>query len=556
MANLMPTTKSVSELVDLFESGSIVVPEIQRDVVWKADKVKALVDSISKEFPCGSLILWEPREKDRSIVRSLVRPERLENNQGDLPKYFLLDGQQRLTALSSVLLKRELLKDLLVEIEDDMPYIYTNLKKFPNEMEATDTQSGYNFPWVLFNKLFDGTLSDDPGYSKLDNEKKETIRKYVQKFRDYQFPIQIISGQKYETVAEIFTRVNSLGTQLTGAEIYLAKIVPHWTGITREFREYRKEVKKNNYDLDLTFLIKAITAIECKVPQIKKLAEKIHKDQLSKAHLNKTWKKVKNSTNKIINVLQKQLCLDKSKYITSKNALVPLVYYIVTEQKGIAIRNIKKFFIFSQLSEHYGSAADTTLRKDFKILTEALPRHGLSELVENVIYESRQKYRGLKIKSEEFERLPSRSVLLLLMYMLMRKNNATDWGGDPRLALNEIEPKDTQLHHIFPFNLMLNDKHVFKHAFKGYEDRGYSLADYREDVNSMANLTFLSQIKNGSIGDVAPSQYLLNETTPEIRKAHFIPEDPKLWKTENFMDFLDARSYLMAEAMTRFIKRL
>ncbi len=553
MENLLSTVKSISELVDDFESGRIAVPEIQRDVVWKSDKVKELVDSISKGFPCGSLILWEPREKDEHIVKSMIRPERIERDGGALPRYFLLDGQQRLTALSSVLLKRELLKDLLIELEEDMPYIYINLKRFPKEMEATDAPTGYSFPWVLYNKLFDGSLLNDVNYDKMDNERKEIIRKYVQNIRDYKFPVQIIRDQDYSTVAEIFTRVNSQGTILTGAEIHLAKIVPHWAGITREFRDYRKELRDEFYDLDLTFLIRIITAIECNVPQIKKLSEKITKDHLTRAKLNSTWKKVKSATNKMIRILKKELSLDKSKYVTSKNTLVPLVYYIAAEKRSAAVRDIKRFFLLSQLSEHYGGSAESKLRNDFKILTEASkPRHGLSELVENVDNETRQYYRGLKVKSDELYELPSKNVILLLMYILMKKNKATDWGSVPREFLEDIKPEYTQLHHIFPFNLMVKDKN----AFKKYEKEGYTVAEFREDVNSMANLTFLSQAKNSSISDVPPSQYLLNETTREIRKAHFIPEDPELWKTENFMDFLAERSKLISEAITRFVRNL
>ena len=37
----------------------------------------------------------------------MIRPERLELYDGSLPRYFLLDGQQRLTALASVLLPRD-----------------------------------------------------------------------------------------------------------------------------------------------------------------------------------------------------------------------------------------------------------------------------------------------------------------------------------------------------------------------------------------------------------------------------------------------------------------
>jgi uncharacterized protein with ParB-like and HNH nuclease domain len=336
MENLLSTVKSVSELIDDFEGGLIAVPEIQRDVVWKSDQVKQLVDSISNGFPCGSLILWEPREKDANFVKSLVRPERLEKFSNSLPRYFLLDGQQRVTALSSVILKRDLLKDLLNELVEDMPLIFINLKKFPNEIEATQTAAGYNFPWVLYNSLFDGSLYGSGEYETLETGKKEKIRRYVQHIRDYKFPVQIIRDQNYSTVAEIFTRVNSQGTQLTGAEIHLAKIVPHWQGITKEFRDYRKELRKNYYDLDLTFLMRVITAIECNVPQIKKLAEKIAKDKTSKASLNRTWGKVKTSTNKLIRILKNELYLDKSKYVISKNALVPLVYYIASEKKSAA----------------------------------------------------------------------------------------------------------------------------------------------------------------------------------------------------------------------------
>jgi hypothetical protein len=75
-------------------------------------------------------------------------------------------------------------------------------------------------------------------------------------------------------------------------------------------------------------------------------------------------------------------------------------------------------------------------------------------------------------------------------------------------------------------------------------------------VNDIANLTLISKSKNCEIGDTPPSQYLLNETTRQIRKAHFIPEDQELWKTENFPKFLSERRRLLAQAMTSLLKRL
>lgn len=167
MGDLMSISMSVSELVDDFESGDIGVPEIQRDVVWKAEKIKELVDSISKGFPCGSLILWEPREKDQSLVRSMVRPERLKEK---LPRRFLLDGQQRITALASVMLKRDKLRELLTEMEEELPFIFVDLRQLPREknwIEATTDVASYRFPWVLHNRLVDGSIQRDPGLAGL-----------------------------------------------------------------------------------------------------------------------------------------------------------------------------------------------------------------------------------------------------------------------------------------------------------------------------------------------------------------------------------------------------
>ena len=546
MANLLPTQYTVSKLVELFSSGDIAVPEIQRDVVWKPEQVKALIDSINLGYPCGSLIFWEPREKDAPLVRSMIRPERLEKQGAKLPRYFLLDGQQRLTALASVFVNREELKDLLAEVSEDMAYVVVNLKRFPKDIEIATDLIANKFPWVPLNRIFDSSIQNDPLFQSLAADLREKVSKYAQRVRDYVFPAQIVQDQDYAAVAEIFRRVNSLGTQLTGAEIQLARIVPHWKGITKEFREYRRDLERQHYDLDLTFLMRAITAVECKVAQPRKLAEKIAKDKPTLAHLNKTWRKAKAATDKVIHMLQKELQLDKAKYFTSKNALIPLVYFFAMDSSHrLASKEAQRFFLLSQLSLHYGSAGESALRKDFRVIAEpsVTPRQGLEELAESVEQEARREYRGLKILARDVKGVPSKNILLLLMYILMRRRGATDWGSrrgetdwssESIRRFDELEPKDTQLHHIFPFNFMMNDKAA--EACRVAAE--YTPADFRSEVNGIANFTFLSQSTNVSIGDTPPWQYLPNGTTKQMRKAHFIPEDPDLWKPENFIGFL------------------
>jgi hypothetical protein len=549
---LMPTNKSISQLVEEFRTGIIGVPEIQRDVVWKPDQVRDLIDSISRGFPCGSLILWEPRERDEHLVKSMVRPERLEAFRGHLPRYFLLDGQQRLTAIASAVLERVELKQILAEIEEDMPYLVVNLRRFPGGVEATD-QAAHAFPWVLFNDLFDGSALKQGEVAGLSAEALAKVRTYVQRFRDYSFPVQIIRDRDYATVAEIFTRVNSEGTQLTGAEINLARIVPRWPGITREFRDYRRELQLRKYDLDLTFLMRALTVVECNVPQIRKLAEKVNKDRPSKRHLNQTWKKTRSATDRIVRTLQRELRLDKSRYVASKNALVPLVYYFANRVgKGRADRDAVRFFLLSQLSGHYGASSESALRKDFKLLSGLSPRAGLRELVEQVEGETRHEFRGLKVRPDQVYGVSSRNVLVLLLYLILRSHDATDWGPGPVMGIGELEPIETQLHHIFPPNFMVGNRA----AFKWYDDNDYPRSTYQDDVNSIVNLTFISRSRNVTIGDRAPSEYLPNDTTARMRQVHLIPEDANLWKPENFGKFISQRQILMAKAMTSYLKAL
>jgi uncharacterized protein with ParB-like and HNH nuclease domain len=155
MDNLTTTQMSVSALTDYFQTGRIAVPEIQRDIVWSSDQVKELLDSILKEYPCGSLILWEPRLRDRKLVREIIRPERLAFYNDALPRYFVIDGQQRLTALASVMIESGFLKALEPELDENLYCLTANLKRFPKEIVAAS--DGENkFPWWSLNDVFDG----------------------------------------------------------------------------------------------------------------------------------------------------------------------------------------------------------------------------------------------------------------------------------------------------------------------------------------------------------------------------------------------------------------
>jgi len=74
-----------------------LIPQFQRDFVWNKAEAAKLLDSILKGYPVGSFILWETKDRLRTIKNiggiSLPTPKA-----GD-SVYYVLDGQQRITSI-------------------------------------------------------------------------------------------------------------------------------------------------------------------------------------------------------------------------------------------------------------------------------------------------------------------------------------------------------------------------------------------------------------------------------------------------------------------------
>ena len=91
---------TIKKLIERISSGGIRIPAFQRDYVWEPDQVAFLLDSIFKEFPIGTVILWKTDNRLSSEKR--LGCFELPPPQKDYPVNYVLDGQQRLTSLFSV----------------------------------------------------------------------------------------------------------------------------------------------------------------------------------------------------------------------------------------------------------------------------------------------------------------------------------------------------------------------------------------------------------------------------------------------------------------------
>lgn len=85
----------VQDLVEDALEGRLALPEFQRDFAWKPPAVRLLLSSVALGWPIGSFMIWSGSElKLQSKDFDGVKGVTVDNDAA-----FLLDGQQRLTAL-------------------------------------------------------------------------------------------------------------------------------------------------------------------------------------------------------------------------------------------------------------------------------------------------------------------------------------------------------------------------------------------------------------------------------------------------------------------------
>lgn len=86
---------SIDGILSFIKNGEIAIPEIQRPFVWDSSKVRDLIDSLYKGYPVGYIITW----KNPDV--------KLKDGTFALGKKVLIDGQQRITALTAAILGQE-----------------------------------------------------------------------------------------------------------------------------------------------------------------------------------------------------------------------------------------------------------------------------------------------------------------------------------------------------------------------------------------------------------------------------------------------------------------
>ncbi|MFF5424524.1 MULTISPECIES: DUF262 domain-containing protein [unclassified Streptomyces] len=199
-------------VVDRVLEGDIVLPKFQRNFVWTRQQILDLLDSVSRNYPIGSILLWQSTEQlasERTVGGLAVEEQR-----HGYPVNYILDGQQRLATVCGA---------LHWEPRDDPDSLWNivyDLERQEFRHESTlDEPPAHVMPLRL---LSDGFEFADRAAKAGSQELQERAKALYNRFSNYQVAVITLRGMPSSEVAKVFERINSTATPLTVVDLMRA----------------------------------------------------------------------------------------------------------------------------------------------------------------------------------------------------------------------------------------------------------------------------------------------------------------------------------------------
>ena len=528
-----PTHANYSNLVNDISRGQIKIPQFQREFVWSIQKSAALMDSVVKGYPVGTLIFWATKERLRS-VRELGNQTLPPPKDGETVS-FVLDGQQRLTSLFATL------NGLKIERDsgqcDDFSKIYVDLNaKEDEQIVIMDVESREEHTFIPLKDLLYGDLTLLASFPKGFHNK---LSEYKKRIEGYDFSIIEVQDVPIDVATEIFTRINVGGKPLTLFEIMVAKTYdePKDFDLALKFDELVSNLTPVNYetlsDATILQLVSLLLRQDCKKQTILKL----EKDEFIE-----TWPKAVDAIERAVEYFRNAYRIPVSHLLPYNTLLAPFGYFFyhhpdrpAAEQKKF----LEDFFWRIALAGRYSSGVESKLAQDIRRMDSVLkgesPEYDWGiDLSPKFILEN-----GWFNAGRSF----TKAILCLYAYQIPKSFDDNSLVNISNYWLKQANSKN--YHHFFP------------RSFLGRQgvDEG--------KINNIVNITIVDDYLNKrEIRAKSPSTYMrvfanVNPDLADTMKTHLIADfdDHGIW-SDDYDRFLDKRaSAISAELHKRIIRR-
>ena len=582
----------IETLLVWVKSGEIAIPEIQRPFVWDASKVRDLMDSLYQGYPVGYVITWRNpnvRLKDGSTAEG---------------KKVLIDGQQRITALTAAILgdyvvnkeyKRIRIKIAFNPIEEKFDVqtpVISKDKTWISDISEVLNGSVNSFGFI------NAYLQNNPDVEQ--DKVVEAINNLFNLTKKQIGLIDLAGDLDIETVTEIFIRINSKGVVLSQADFAMSKIAANDTYGGQELRkaidyfshlavapEFYQFIKDNDadfaqtdyfqkmawlrtenedlYDPSYTDVLRVAFTSQFNRGKLSDLVSLLSgrnfETRTFEEHIAKeSFEKLSSGIHQFINetnfkrfvMIIKSAGFISPKLIRAQNALnFAYILFLKLREQGENPANIEKYvrrwFVLSLLTGRYSGSAESWIDYDSKQIATKPFEQFLSEVEEADLSDAFWNASLVQSLDSSVSSSP-----YFLVY-LASQAKANDKGFlSKEISVGDLITYRGDIHHIFPRDFLKKN---------GLE---------RGKYNQIANYVYMQQEVNIAVGNKAPDAYFsevleqchggalkyggitsLDELHDNLN-ANCIPASIFTMTLEHYEDFLKERRKLMAQKMKAY----
>lgn len=472
---------TIREILDLVPRGQIRVPAFQRGFVWDPEMVAFLMDSLYKGYPFGSLLLWRTKEQLRHErqLGPFVLPER----DPDYPIDYVLDGQQRLTAIFGVF-QADLVADPTIEWAE----VFFDLAADADAQESQflalqpdQVDVRRHFPLkTLFMPIEYRRATEqfgNPDIVRLDDMQA--------RFKEARIPFQLLSTEDRAKVAIVFERINRTGVPLDTLQLLTAWTWSEEFDLQHEFEVLREELEPFGFagvGEDTNLLLRCCSAVLSGDASPSALVT------LRGAEVRERFAEIVNGIKGAIDFLRANVKVQTIENLPFSTMLVPLCVFFAQPGNDFVRVNdhqrarLTRWFWRSSFSRRFSSGVLRNLKDDIDAM-EALRNGRPNALGDFAVVVSQEFF---KTNAFRINTVNTKSLIL----MLAQRAPLNFVSGQP-VALDRAlrDYNRSEFHHLYP-RAFLTAKNV-----------------HLRDQSALVNFCFLSRVDNTTLGGGAPSAY-------------------------------------------------
>ncbi|MCY3559311.1 MAG: DUF262 domain-containing protein [Chloroflexi bacterium] len=548
--------ESLDKLIEGAITSQVALPEFQRHFVWRTGQVKILLSSVARNWPIGSFLLWKPDPTE--IKLAAKRISGLPEPDQEKIEWFVLDGQQRLTALIHALQED---KSETVYYIDDLPGVlegqyedldekimslkrHTFVSRYPTTQaqaekgiaKISDIASDAYFDWWQYRQ----GNQPEYTYSELGQMRRNTLPG----FDNYDIPCVVIpQDTELLAVARIFETTNRYGVRLGTVDLMTARLYPSdfmlrdkWDTVIEQHSSVldgyavlsdRVENGEREGNVDAEDVLRLIAFFD-------KDSAGITKDRILKLKPETViaeWDQCVDALVEAIDWMKRRCgCVNARNFLPAPLMLLPVaVSMFLFRKQGTRSstrveieKGLERWFWISVLLDRYGSSTNTRALGDAREFSAWISQGTVPEVLSG----SKDLAELAAVVLEELLDPDGgeQSVRAGLMCIVAARNGG-DWAAKRAPLVESAEA--IERHHIFP-------------------SKGFPAKQWK-GLNALANLTPQSRESNKELGNSMPVDH--NLVSQDIA-PHFVHLDNVAVDTQaDFDDFCEARANEITAAM-------